>query len=101
MERLAGGRTIPYVSAEKKQKLDMGATPETAGELGYVVGKAMRDFLESRVNHDDDQQLRFQYICEVQGTLDTLARDFWDKVGRPYEAKVEAENNTFHWRSIW
>ena len=88
---------MPYVSKEKAQALDLGWGPTTPGELGYTVGKTCRDYLNHRMAMDDNGELRYQYLCDVIGTLETIKLDLCRTTVFEYEAKVEAKNDTFHW----
>lgn len=86
---------MPYVDEATAEKLSSGAPATTAGQLGYQLGSLIQDFVQNRIEMMGE--LRFQIITEVMGTLDSISRDFWTKVAEPYETKVEAENDTFHW----
>ena len=85
---------MPFVTQDKADAM-RSRPPETAGELGYVIGCAINDFVSHR--KVEMGELRFQILSEVMGTLDTIARNFWDEVGAPYEAKVK-QNSPFRWR---
>jgi hypothetical protein len=94
---------MPYISQEKADRLDQWTvanspvTITTAGELGYVIARAVRAFLEDKTYYDKDKALRYQYVCDAIGTLESIKLDLWARIGEPYERNVERENDTFHW----
>lgn len=86
---------MPYVDKATAERLDNGGAATTAGQLGYQLGCLIQDFTQNRIEMMGE--LRFQIITEVMGTLDSISRDYWEKVAVPYETKVERDNDTFHW----
>lgn len=86
---------IPYVDEKTAERLSNGGTATTAGQLGFQLGSMIQQFVQNRIEMMGE--LRYQIIAEVQGTLDTLSKDFHDKVGAPYERMVEEKNDVFHW----
>lgn len=84
---------MPYVTPDKRERLDsdlLGA--KTAGELGYVIGVVCDEYLAARGAESDTGSFRYQHLCDVIGTLESIKLDLFRLVIAPYEAKVQAEN---------
>jgi hypothetical protein len=72
---------VPYVSPEKRERLD--ADPfgsQTAGELGYVLGKLANTYLRR-----NGEEWRFQDLCDVIGAFESIKLETYRNVGAPYE----------------
>jgi hypothetical protein len=84
---------MPYVTQEKRDRLDedlLGS--KTAGELGYVLGVICDTYLVNSGAESDTGAFRYQHICDVLGTLESIKLDLFREVIAPYEEGVQRDN---------
>lgn len=93
---------MPYIGQPKRDEFDefLDKLPEiqTAGQLGYVVAKACDLFLQYKASQDTTGLLRYQYMGEVFGLLESIKFDFYHCVNEPYENDVRARSGHV-WKS--
>jgi hypothetical protein len=72
---------MPYVSPEKREWLDKHPfSANTAGELGYVLGRLADTFITR-----NGPEWRFQDLCDVIGAFESIKLETYRRVGAPYE----------------
>ena len=75
---------MPYVSQEVRKELDKGSSPQTAGELTYLIYKLMISFLRGRKAYD--------HYNTVVGSVECAKMEFYRKEVAPYEDTKIKEN---------
>src|ERR1017187_8715823 len=87
---------MPYIQQSKRDEFDQGfdvmPNIETAGQLGYVVAKACDEFLKFKASQDTTGLLRYGYMGEVFGLLESIKFDFYHCVNEPYENDVRSRS---------
>lgn len=92
---------MPYVTPEKRSRLDKDLLgSETAGELGYALARVCDAYIVNRAKKEN-AGVRYQHLCEVVGTLESLKLDLFREVIAPYEAKVQKENGNVYQAPLW
>jgi hypothetical protein len=85
---------IPYILEKARRPFDeiLDQLPEqlTAGQLGYVLARAIDRYLVAKAKKDTTGYLRYAYFGEVLGVMESLKLDLWDVCQRPYENDVRA-----------
>lgn len=77
---------MPYIDEKSRNRLDAGSSPETAGELNYVITRVIDNYLA------DKGELRYANINEVMGVLECAKQEFYRRVAAPYEDKKKLES---------
>lgn len=72
---------------------------KTAGQLGYIVAKVCDFWLLEKATYDTTGNLRYGYMGEVFGLLESIKLDFYHEVNEPYENDVRARAGTV-WECI-
>ena len=80
---------MPYINKERRVDIDKGSTPETKGELSYLLTMLCLDFLEKGV---DNTPWEYDALVDVVGVLDLTKAEFIRRVVVPYEVDKQAEN---------
>lgn len=83
---------MPYVSQESRKQLDLGTGPVTAGELNYVVSKAVDGYLRSQSRSGVDPRMRYEYLNTAIGVLACAQLELYRRVAVPYEDQKIEEN---------
>lgn len=86
---------MPYINQEKRDEFDavlddLRGLIQTAGQLGYVVAKAIDFWLIAKADADTTGSLRYSYMGEVFGILESIKLDFFHEVNEPYENDVRS-----------
>lgn len=76
---------MPYIAAEARDRLDQGGSPESPGELNYVISRAVDDYLARR------GALRYAGLNEAIGVLECAKLELYRRVAAPYEDGKRAE----------
>ena len=77
---------MPYIDFEAKIRLnDSDVTPETPGELNYLLTQLCRMYIEAH-------GMKYQHINDVLGALEGAKLEFYRRVAAPYEDKKIQEN---------
>ena len=79
---------MPYFTDEVKAKIDAEG-PKSGKELAWCFARDIKKLLDAR-------QLNADLILEIEGALGVTSKDFWDEVGRPYEAKKREQNGKIY-----
>lgn len=87
---------MPYIKTRRRSDLhtyEQSDIPEVAGELNYLFTEIIVDYLQTK-------GLSYQTGNDVLGALDACAREFYDRVMRPYEDKKIKENGDVYPREF-
>jgi hypothetical protein len=76
---------VPYIDVEARARLDNGGQPETAGELNYVISRAVDEYLIRK------GKLRYAHLNEVIGAIECAKLELYRRVAAPYEDQKLAE----------
>jgi hypothetical protein len=78
---------MPYVTKDRRRELNgfIAEVPATSGELNYMLTECVKQYVLAH-------GLEYRTINDVLGALDGAAREFYDRIARPYEDKKIAAN---------
>ena len=76
---------MPYITQERRLKIAMLDSPETAGELNYAMTILCKDYL-------DKCGTSYSAINEVIGALECCKLEFYRRAAIPYEEYKMREN---------
>jgi len=81
---------MPYVDAAARQRLDAGASPETAGELNYSITKLVDAYLNRSGSP------RYADFNEAIGVLECAKLELYRRLVAPYEdTKIEQHGDVY------
>ena len=81
---------MPYVDAEARERLDAGASPETAGELNYAITALVDAYLSSKGTP------RYGDYNEAIGVLECAKLELYRRLVAPYEdEKIEQHGDVY------
>ena len=63
------GGFMPYIAKERREALQDGGYPENAGELNYIITKALRLAIPAIEYYVANHELRYQTFNDVFGAL--------------------------------
>jgi len=66
--------------------MDSGKSPETPGELNYVITRMVDQYLEAKGG------LRYTNINEVTGVLECAKLELYRRIAAPYEDRKRGES---------
>lgn len=76
---------MPYIPAVQRSTLANGDSPETPGELTYLLTRTIQEYRDT----NGDSYATFN---DILGALDGCGREFYRRVVAPYEDTKIAEN---------
>lgn len=76
---------MPYIPRIRRDAIESGGAPQSAGELNYLVTKLCSAFYAR-------SEKRYQDCNDILGALDGAKLEFYRRVVVPYEDKKRAEN---------
>ena len=76
---------MPYITKEDRYIIDSFMTPETAGQLNYLITVLLSDYFKRRGGN-------YQSINDIVGALEGAKLEFYRRVAAPYEDKKIVEN---------
>lgn len=76
---------MPYIEEERRAALKAGATPQTPGELNFVMTEWVAIYCLAH-------GLSYQTINDVLGAFDGASKEFYRRVAVPYEDQKIAAN---------
>ena len=90
---------IPYILQDKRDEYDpildeLRGKIDTAGQMGYLVAKIVDFWLLKKADLDTTGSLRYSYMGEVFGLLESIKLDFYHCVNEPYENDVRSRAGT-------
>lgn len=74
---------MPYIRPEDRSRLDAGEAPTSAGELNYVVTRAVDAYLSRSATLDG--RTRYAHLNEAIGVLECAKLELYRRVAAPYE----------------
>jgi hypothetical protein len=77
---------MPYIPEERREELAAGASPETAGELNYIITDLLNHYTDA---HGGDAYPNFN---DCLGALEGAKLEFYRRRVVPYEGKKCHEN---------
>lgn len=77
---------MPYISKEARAEIANGRSPNTPGELNYIVTKAICAYVRNY------GKINYQVINDVVGALDGAKAEFQRRVVGDYENLRMSEN---------
>lgn len=85
---------MPYIDAARREEFEVDTdfvpTPETPGELNYVLTVAVKNYLELR--HFENGRISYSDYNEVIGVLECMKLEIYRRLVAPYEDKKIEEN---------
>lgn len=76
---------MPYIEQEIRDKLEAGYTPESAGELNFIIMEKINEYI-------GDDRLNYTMINEAIGVLECAKLELYRRVAAPYEDKKRYQN---------
>ena len=76
---------MPYITALRRQEIDNGGFPMTAGELNYVITTKALEYLHNT-------ELNYQTLNDIIGAFEGAKLEFYERVVRPYEESAIQRN---------
>jgi hypothetical protein len=77
---------MPYIKQEDRKRIRKTQSPETAGELNYMITQLCDDYIGGYPN------LRYAKVNEIIGVLECAKQEFYRRVIAPYEDQKRLEN---------
>jgi len=86
---------MPYILQDKRDEFDeviegLRGKIDTAGQVGYLLAKILDFWLLKKASQDTTGSLRYSYMGEVFGILESIKLDFFHEVNEPYENDVRS-----------
>jgi len=72
---------MPYIDKEARERLSGDATPQTPGELNYLITRMLDDYIQRKGG------VRYAQLNEVVGVLECVKMELYRRVAAPYEDK--------------
>ncbi len=76
---------MPYISNDTRNKLKLGASPATAGDLNFTITKILHNYLE-------ECDWGYSSINLVIGVLECAKLELYRTVAAPYEDTKKEQN---------
>jgi hypothetical protein len=76
---------MPYIKSEDRERVDSGGEVSTAGELNYLITKAVMSYLNRK-------GVSYAHLNEVIGVLECAKLELYRRVAAKYEDVKIAEN---------
>lgn len=76
---------MPYIKQERRDLIDLGLIPESAGELNFVITRAVDLYRQKK-------GLSYQTINDIVGALEAAKIEFYRRLAVPYERVKLTEN---------
>ncbi len=76
---------MPYIKCAERNRLDAGGAPETAGELNYLITRAVDSYLKQK-------GLSYAHLNEAVGVLECAKLELYRRIAAGYEDGKRAEN---------
>lgn len=76
---------MPYIDEAARARLKHGCPPTTAGELNYLITKAVDAYLGFK-------GLRYEHLNAAIGALQCAQLELYRRIAAPYEDQKLAEN---------
>lgn len=77
---------MPYIASKRRREVSpSGFTPETAGELNYVLTRILVAYLKLHAPN-------YITLNDILGALEGAKMEFYRRVVAPYEDKKREEN---------
>jgi broad-specificity NMP kinase len=75
---------MPYITRMRRNSIDYGDEPQTAGELNYALTSVINDYL--------GEGLSYAKLNEVIGVLECAKLELYRRLAAPYEDTKIQEN---------
>lgn len=69
---------MPYIKQERRDLIDLGLIPETAGELNFVITSLI-------VAYQRKKGLNYRTINDIVGALEGAKLEYYRRIAAPYE----------------
>ena len=76
---------MPYIERKQRQELSEGRTPETSGELNYMITLQIIEYLKLK-------KFKYDTLNDVIGALEGAKSEFYRRIVVPYEKGKKEEN---------
>ena len=77
---------MPYIDKDRRVEIDSGESPETPGELNYLLTSLCLDYIALA------PAVSYGLLNEVVGVLESVKLEFYRRVVAPYEDKKMLDN---------
>jgi Domain of unknown function (DUF6899) len=86
---------MPYIDAARRLDLDLGAGPQTVGELNYKVSRTLQSYLNFKKVWNQGK-ISYQLINDVVGALESSKLEFYRRLAVPYEeTKIKTQGDIY------
>lgn len=69
---------MPYIDQKSRDTLQLGKTPENAGELNYLITQLFNEYINSK-------GLSYQVLNDCMGAAQGASNELYRRLGVPYE----------------
>ena len=69
---------MPYIKQERRDLIDLGLIPETAGELNFVITSLIAAYQRKK-------GLSYRTINDIVGALEGAKLEYYRRIAVPYE----------------
>jgi hypothetical protein len=76
---------MPYISEERRERIDNLDLPQNAGELNYLLTSICLEYIMNRTRN-------YQHINDVLGALEGCKLEFYRRLAAPYEDRKILEH---------
>lgn len=76
---------MPYITKEQRTDIDNFTSPDTAGQLNYLITTNILEYLNTK-------GLSYQTINDIVGALESSKAEFQRRIVAPYEDAKIIEN---------
>lgn len=76
---------MPYVDSKRREALNLGEFPQTAGELNYLITDLVDAYIQK-------QGLSYSAVNEVVGALECAKLELYRRIAAPYEDQKATQN---------
>lgn len=84
---------MPYVKPEIRERLDNWESPQTAGELNYVITKLLDAHISERIPS-------YELFNTVVGVLECVKLEMYRRIVTPYENQKLRENGEVYSKDL-
>jgi hypothetical protein len=84
---------MPYISQARREALDKYDRPRTAGELNYVISRAVIEYIRGK---SLGGEFSYQDLNDCVGALENAKDEFQRRFQHPYEDRAIQRNSDIY-----
>lgn len=85
---------MPYITKDRRSQLARPHLdhPQTPGELNYVLTMVCLGYLDSWLDHNDTDTLKYTQLNDIVGALEGAKMEFYRRIVAPFEEAKREKN---------